>query len=198
MSIQVNLVKNMLQVQDLLFHFTIFFRHERPSDPDDPLNDQNIRDRYYGSNDPVADKIMKRAETLPSLNPPEDPLITTLYIGGLGLAQGYRGRDDLTAERFIVCPKMLQQPGVDRLYRIGDQAYWTAAGDLVFVGREDRQVKLQGVRVDVDDVERTLNQYGGVKQAVVVTSEAETGRQALLAFVIPEEDVKETFWFCSC
>ena len=61
-----------------------FFRHERPSDPDDPLNDQNIKDRYYGSNDPVADKIMKRAETLPSLNPPEDPLITTLYIGGLG------------------------------------------------------------------------------------------------------------------
>ena len=60
------------------------FRHERPSDPDDPLNDQNIKDRYYGSNDPVADKIMKRAETLPSLNPPEDPLITTLYIGGLG------------------------------------------------------------------------------------------------------------------
>ena len=59
-------------------------RHERPSDPDDPLNDQNIRDRYYGSKDPVADKIMKRAETLPSLNPPEDPLITTLYIGGLG------------------------------------------------------------------------------------------------------------------
>ena len=48
------------------------------------MNDQNIRDRYYGSNDPVADKIMKRAETLPSLNPPEDPLITTLYIGGLG------------------------------------------------------------------------------------------------------------------
>ena len=60
------------------------YRHERPSDPDDPLNDQNIRDRYYGSKDPVADKIMKRAETLPSLNPPEDPLITTLYIGGLG------------------------------------------------------------------------------------------------------------------
>jgi len=60
------------------------YRHDRPSDPDDPLNDQNIKDRYYGSNDPVADKILKRAETLPSLHPPEDPLITTLYIGGLG------------------------------------------------------------------------------------------------------------------
>ena len=59
------------------------FRHERPSDPDDPLSDQNIRDRYYGVNDPVADKIMKRASALPTLEPPQDPHITTLYIGGL-------------------------------------------------------------------------------------------------------------------
>ncbi len=59
------------------------YRHERPSDPDDPLSDQNIKDRYYGVNDPVADKILRRAETLPSLTPPEDPHITTLYVGGL-------------------------------------------------------------------------------------------------------------------
>ncbi|XP_040575591.1 pre-mRNA-splicing factor RBM22 [Lepeophtheirus salmonis] len=59
------------------------YRHERPNDPDDPLNDQNIRDRYYGVNDPVADKLLKRAEALPKLETPEDPLITTLYVGGL-------------------------------------------------------------------------------------------------------------------
>jgi pre-mRNA-splicing factor RBM22/SLT11 len=59
------------------------FRHERPSDPDDPLSDQNLRDRYYGVQDPVAAKIMKRASTLPSLDPPEDPHVTTLYVGGL-------------------------------------------------------------------------------------------------------------------
>ncbi len=59
------------------------YRHERPSDPDDPLSDQNIRDRYYGVDDPVADKIMKRASAMPSLDPPEDPHVTTLYIGGL-------------------------------------------------------------------------------------------------------------------
>ena len=44
---------------------------------------QNIKDRYYGVNDPVADKIMKRADTLPTLDPPEDPHITTLFVGGL-------------------------------------------------------------------------------------------------------------------
>ena len=59
------------------------YRHERPNDPDDPLSDQNIKDRYYGVDDPVAGKIMKRAAALPSLEPPEDPHITTLYVGGL-------------------------------------------------------------------------------------------------------------------
>lgn len=59
-------------------------RHEKPTDPDDPLADQNIKDRYYGINDPVADKLLKRASTMPRLDVPEDKSITTLYIGGLG------------------------------------------------------------------------------------------------------------------
>ncbi|GLV35834.1 uncharacterized protein CBL_01014 [Carabus blaptoides fortunei] len=60
------------------------YRHERPTDPDDPLADQNIKDRYYGVNDPVADKLLKRAAAMPALPPPEDQTITTLYIGNLG------------------------------------------------------------------------------------------------------------------
>lgn len=57
------------------------YRHEKPTDPDDPLADQNIKDRYYGINDPVADKLLKRASTMPRLDPPEDKTITTLYVG---------------------------------------------------------------------------------------------------------------------
>jgi len=60
------------------------YRHEKPTDPDDPLADQNIKDRYYGVNDPVADKLMRRAAAMPKLDPPEDKSITTLYIGNLG------------------------------------------------------------------------------------------------------------------
>ncbi|CAH1997124.1 unnamed protein product [Acanthoscelides obtectus] len=60
------------------------YRHEKPTDPDDPLADQNIKDRYYGMNDPVADKLLKRAAAMPALLPPEDKTITTLYIGNLG------------------------------------------------------------------------------------------------------------------
>lgn len=60
------------------------YRHDKPNEPDDPLSEQNIKDRYYGRNDPVADKIMKRAATLPTLDPPEDKTITTLYVGNIG------------------------------------------------------------------------------------------------------------------
>lgn len=60
------------------------YRHDKPNEPDDPLSEQNIKDRYYGVNDPVADKIMKRAASLPTLDPPEDKTITTLYVGNIG------------------------------------------------------------------------------------------------------------------
>lgn len=60
------------------------YRHDKPNEPDDPLCEQNIKDRYYGRNDPVADKIMKRAASLPTLEPPEDKTITTLYVGNIG------------------------------------------------------------------------------------------------------------------
>jgi pre-mRNA-splicing factor RBM22/SLT11 len=60
------------------------YRHEKPTDPDDPLSDQNIKDRYYGSKDPVAEKLLNRAKALPVLKPPEDKTITTLYVGNLG------------------------------------------------------------------------------------------------------------------
>ncbi|XP_059147534.1 pre-mRNA-splicing factor RBM22-like [Physella acuta] len=60
------------------------YRHEKPTDPDDPLADQNIKDRFYGMNDPVANKLMNRYSSLPKLEPPEDRSVTTLYVGNLG------------------------------------------------------------------------------------------------------------------
>lgn len=61
------------------------YRHETPNDPEDPLSDQNIKDRYYGINDPVADKLLNRAKANLNINlqPPDDKTITTLYVGGL-------------------------------------------------------------------------------------------------------------------
>lgn len=59
------------------------YRHEKPTDPDDPLADQNIKDRYFGVNDPVAVKLMRRVSMMPKLEAPEDKSITTLYVGNL-------------------------------------------------------------------------------------------------------------------
>ncbi|RWS25734.1 pre-mRNA-splicing factor-like protein, partial [Leptotrombidium deliense] len=60
------------------------YRHEKPTDPDDPLSDQNIKDRYFGSNDPVAEKMLKRVADMPRPIPPEDKSITTVYVGNIG------------------------------------------------------------------------------------------------------------------
>jgi len=70
------------------------YRHEKPTDPDDPLSQQNMRDRYYGVSDPVAEKLLKRANALPKLTPPEDASITTLFLGNLGR----NGRCDVEEE----------------------------------------------------------------------------------------------------
>lgn len=59
------------------------FRHETPTDPDDPLANQNLKDRYYGVNDPVADKLIKRYDEMPKLKLPDDRTITALYVGAL-------------------------------------------------------------------------------------------------------------------
>jgi len=59
------------------------YRHEKPGDPNDPLAKQNFKDRFYGTNDPVAAKIMKRSKTTKSLEAPADKSIMSLYIGGV-------------------------------------------------------------------------------------------------------------------
>jgi len=59
-------------------------RHEKPTDPDDPLADQNIKDRFLGINDPVAEKLMRRYSEMPKLEIPDDRSITTIYVGNLG------------------------------------------------------------------------------------------------------------------
>ena len=54
-----------------------------PTDPNDPLSQQKLKDRYYGTNDPVAEKLLKQASEMPKLSAPDDKTITSLYIGGM-------------------------------------------------------------------------------------------------------------------
>ena len=93
----------------------------------------------------------------------------TLYIGGEGLARGYHNRPELTAEKFISDPFRRREGG--RLYNTGDQARYLADGSIEFLGRLDHQVKVRGFRIELSEIEHTLNQHPGVLQAVVVAGE---------------------------
>lgn len=102
-----------------------------------------------------------------------------LHIGGPGLARGYVNRDDLTRERFISCSF------ADRLYKTGDLVRYDEDGNLVFLGRIDRQVKLRGFRVELSEIEEVLLQSEEVQQAAVSVHEQATGLQVLVAYVVP-------------
>ncbi|RKG91353.1 amino acid adenylation domain-containing protein [Corallococcus sp. CA049B] len=114
---------------------------------------------------------------------PVPPGVTgELYIGGAGLARGYLGRADLTADRFIPNP-FARVPG-ERLYRTGDLARFLPDGSLMFVVRVDDQVKLRGFRIELGEIEATLRQHPGVHEALVTVHERGPGGQQLIAYVL--------------
>jgi amino acid adenylation domain-containing protein len=105
-----------------------------------------------------------------------------LLIGGPGVANGYLGRPELTAERFIPDPRSPRSGG--RRYRTGDLVRRLPTGDLEFVGRNDDQVKIAGYRVELGEIESTLRAHPDVADCVALLSPDEAGQQRLVAFVV--------------
>lgn len=103
-----------------------------------------------------------------------------LFIAGDGLARGYIGRPDHTAERFLPNP----YGAGDRLYRTGDLACWRADGSLLFRGRADRETKLNGYRIHLGEIEAALLMHPSVSEAAVVVREDGEGTRSLSAFVV--------------
>ncbi len=117
-----------------------------------------------------------------------------LCIGGVGLARGYATRADLTSERFIPHPFTDQAVGA-RLYRTGDVVCWLPDGRLLFVGRQDAQVKLRGFRIELGEIEAVLNEHPDVQTAVVLVWDGETADttdKQLVAYVVARPNAAPT------
>ncbi|MBD0259983.1 MAG: amino acid adenylation domain-containing protein, partial [Cytophagales bacterium] len=107
-----------------------------------------------------------------------------LVVGGRGVGRGYLNQAELTAEKFIDDPFW---PG-GRLYRTGDLARWGEEGNLEFLGRKDRQVKLRGHRIELGEIEHCLNNHRQVRRSVVTTRPGKDGEVLLVAYYLSRRE----------
>ncbi len=103
-----------------------------------------------------------------------------LYIGGVGVAEGYLNSEEKTKNAFLVHKEF------GRLYRTGDYGVLCPEGYIEFLGRKDSQVKIRGHRIELGEIENVLNRKEGVKNSIVADRADHTGRKHLVAYVVQE------------
>jgi amino acid adenylation domain-containing protein len=122
-----------------------------------------------------------RAHVLdPRLQPVPVGVPGELHIGGIGLARGYLGRPDLSAERFI------RGPGGERIYKTGDLVRWLPDGSLEFLGRLDHQVKIRGFRIELGEVDAVIASHPEVRETLVLARQ-DAGGQSIVAYAIAHD-----------
>ncbi len=107
-----------------------------------------------------------------------------LWIGGAGVAKGYRGKPELTNERFV-------RAHGGRWYRTGDLGRYLPGGIIEFMGRQDFQIKIRGHRIEPGEIEAALKQYPGIREAVVAAFSTVKGEKRLAAYIVREASANE-------
>jgi amino acid adenylation domain-containing protein/non-ribosomal peptide synthase protein (TIGR01720 family) len=116
-----------------------------------------------------------------------------LCIGGFKVARGYLNNPELTSEKFCRGPGggfSKEPPGRRRLYKTGDLARWLADGNIEFLGRMDRQVKIRGLRIELAEIENRIAALYEIKEAVVTAKTDEHGDSFLCAYIVPETRIE--------
>jgi amino acid adenylation domain-containing protein len=148
--------------------------------PDDPLAGPVPIGR------PIAGTQVYVVDARGSLAPVGAP--GELLLGGAGLARGYLGKPELTAERFV--PNPWPETTGERLYRTGDLVRYRPDGVLKYLGRIDHQVKVRGFRIELGEIETVLASQPGVREAVVLARRESAGDVRLVAYLVLEEGAR--------
>ncbi|WP_442591969.1 amino acid adenylation domain-containing protein [Pedobacter sp. AW31-3R] len=110
-----------------------------------------------------------------------------IYIGGANLATGYLGNETMTREKFI--PDLFK-PG-ETIYKSGDIGKWLPDGDIEYMGRKDNQVKINGYRIELEEIEIALRQVASIEDAIVIVKKTADGDQSLVAYYLSESAVEK-------
>ena len=129
-----------------------------------------------------------------NFNPVPVGLPGELYIGGEGLARGYLNRPELTAERFVdlELPSKARTLKSTRLYKTGDRARYCTNGTLEFLGRVDHQIKIRGFRVELGEIEATLQRHPAIRDAVVISDGQASSEMRLIAYFSLDHQHQQT------
>ncbi|MGH3695937.1 MAG: amino acid adenylation domain-containing protein, partial [Pseudonocardiaceae bacterium] len=138
-----------------------------------------------GSAPPIGSPIanMKVFVLNKALQPVPVGVAGELYLAGVGLARGYSNRPALTAQRFVACP--FGDSGT-RMYRSGDLACWDEKGSLIYLGRDDDQVKVRGARVELGEIAAMLSKHDDVAEVEVIARADGSSGTRVIGYVVPD------------
>jgi surfactin family lipopeptide synthetase A len=121
------------------------------------------------------------------LKPVSQGVIGEVFIAGDGVGRGYYNKENLTEEKFILAPEILNR----KLYRSGDLGRFVDENNIEFIGRSDQQVKINGYRIELDEIELCIGKFEGVRNAVVLKRDY-NGSSSLCTYYVTDKEMSDT------